>query len=216
MGTMLESAHRSSSSFPSPAQLFRQVPDSISSPFYMAPAPLHLHLPACFSSSFPTFPCRGVRGGSVPWAAWHHAGECRVTRVQQEVQPQLQLQQQTLCSVPLSAMPPHPVPTPPSPPPTRTLCCFRCPSTASCPALAPQHTPGNVCHCEEFWGWRSHLGQGFEGSPLLSVLLDKGNTDGMERGECQAPMPAVPGTNSHPHSLFIHLGQGGYSAHRQP
>lgn len=60
MGTMLESAHRSSSCFPSPAQLFRQVADSVSSLSYMAPAPLHLHPPACFSSWFPTFPCRGA------------------------------------------------------------------------------------------------------------------------------------------------------------
>lgn len=48
MGTMLESAHRSSSSFPSPAQLFKQLPDSVSSLSYMAPVPLHLHSPACF------------------------------------------------------------------------------------------------------------------------------------------------------------------------
>ena len=67
-----------------------------------------------------------------------------------------------------------------------------------------------------FWGWRRHFGQGFEGSPLLSALQDQGDVAGMERGECRAPMPAVPGTISHPRSLFALLGQGGYSAHQQP
>lgn len=67
-----------------------------------------------------------------------------------------------------------------------------------------------------FWGLRSHFGEGIKGSPLIGALQDIGDMAGMERGERRAPMPAVPGTISHPHSLFALLGQGGYSARQQP